>query len=90
MALSQVYLEWEKQTKRLGIAEGIEQGLERGIDQGLQQERRSAIESLMQLRFGSIDENLELIIPNLMALSSSEYTSLLLQLSKEALIQHFQ
>jgi hypothetical protein len=86
MAVSQVYLEWEKQTKRLGIAEGIEQG----IDRGLQQERRSAIESLMQLRFGSIDESLEVIIPNLMALSSSEYTSLLLQLSKEALIQHFQ
>jgi hypothetical protein len=78
MAVSQVYLEWEKQTKRLGI------------DQDLQQERRSAIESLMQLRFGSIDESLEVIIPNLMALSSPEYTSLLLQLSKEALIQHFQ
>jgi hypothetical protein len=90
MAVSQVYLEWEKQTKRLGIAEGIEQGIEQGIDRGLQQERRSAIESLMQLRFGSIDESLEVIIPNLMALSSSEYTSLLLQLSKEALIQHFQ
>jgi hypothetical protein len=86
MALSQVYLEWEKQTKRLGIAEGIEQG----IDRGLQQERRSAIESLMKLRFGVIDESLDAIIPNLMALSSSEYTSLLLQLPKEELIQHFQ
>ncbi len=90
MAVSQVYLEWEKQTKRLGIAEGLEQGLEQGIDRGLQQERRSAIESLMKLRFSSIDESLEVIIPNLMALSSSEYTSLLLKLSKEELIQHFQ
>jgi hypothetical protein len=59
-------------------------------NQAIQQERRSTIESLMQLRFGSIDESLENIIPNLMALSNAEYTSLLLQLSKEALIQHFQ
>jgi hypothetical protein len=78
MAVSQVYLEWEKQTKRLGIAEGLEQ------------ERRLTIENMMQLRFSSIDESLESIIPNLMALSNAECTSLLLQLSKEALIQHFQ
>jgi hypothetical protein len=30
MALSQVYLEWEKQTKRLGLEQGVQQGREQG------------------------------------------------------------
>jgi hypothetical protein len=86
MALSQVYLEWEKQTKRLGLEEGIEEG----VEQGLQQERPAAIESLIQLQFGKIDQNLSAIIPDLMKLNSAEYTRLLLQLSKAELIQYFQ
>jgi hypothetical protein len=74
MALSQVYLEWEKQTKRLGYEE----------------ERRSTIENMLQLRFGSIDQDLQAIIPNMMILNNAEYTRLLYQLSREELIQHFQ
>jgi flagellar biosynthesis/type III secretory pathway protein FliH len=31
MALSQVYLEWEKQTKRLGLEQGVQQGREKGM-----------------------------------------------------------
>lgn len=84
MALSQVYLEWEKQTKRLGIAEGI--------DQGLQQERQATIENIIQLRFGEIDQDLQVIIPQWMNLDQTEYTRLLLQLaqlSKAELIQYF-
>jgi hypothetical protein len=49
MALSQAYLEWEKQTKYLGMT------------QGLQQERRDTIESLIQSRFGTIDQDLQSI-----------------------------
>jgi hypothetical protein len=84
MALSQVYLEWEKQTKRLGIAEGV--------DQGLQQERQETIENIIQLRFGEIDQDLQAIIPQWMNLDKTEYTRLLLQLaqlSKTELIQYF-
>jgi hypothetical protein len=81
MALSQTYLEWEKETER--------RGLERGLERGLLQERQSAIMNLMRFRFGSIDATLEALIPQMMELSSEEYTRLLLQLSKEELIQHF-
>jgi hypothetical protein len=82
MALSQVYLEWEKQTKSLGV------------EQGLQEERQVTIENLMRLRFGSaedteIDRDLQAIIPNLMSLPNAEYTRLLLQRSREELIQYF-
>lgn len=81
MALSQTYLEWEKETER--------RGLERGLERGLLQERQSNIMNLMRFRFGSIDATLEALIPQMMELSSEEYTRLLLQLSKEELIQHF-
>lgn len=77
MALSQTYLEWEKETER------------RGRERGLLQERQSNIMNLMRFRFGSIDATLEALIPQMMELSSEEYTRLLLQLSKEELIQHF-
>lgn len=73
MALSQAYLEWEKQTVR----------------QGREQERRSAIESLMKLRYGTIDDSLRAIIPQLLNLSSPDYMALLLQSSKSELIAHF-
>jgi hypothetical protein len=77
MALSQAYLEWEKQTVR------------RGLEQGLELERRSAIESLMTLRYDAIDDSLQALIPQLLNLSSSDYIALLLQFSKSELITHF-
>jgi hypothetical protein len=67
----------------------MEHGIEQGLEQGLEQERRSAISSLMELRYGSIDTQLLSIFPALMALNSSEYTPLLLQLSKEELLERF-
>ncbi len=48
---------------------GLTQGLEQGLTQGLEQERRSSISSLIELRYGSIDEPLLAILPALMALN---------------------
>jgi hypothetical protein len=73
MALSQAYQEWEQQTRR----------------QGLQQERQAAIASLMRLRFGEVDEDLQAIIPALTNLPAEEYTQLLWQLSRDELLQRF-
>jgi hypothetical protein len=81
MALSQAYVEWEKQTRR--------QGLERGLEQGLERERRSVIVSLMGVRYGRLDEQLEAIVPKLMGLSSDEYTALLIGRSREELLREF-
>jgi hypothetical protein len=85
MALSQAYLEWEKETKR----KGREQGLQQGLEQGLEQERRAAITNLMRLRYGAIAPELEALIPQLVALPSEEYTRLLLERSQPELIQYF-
>ena len=73
MALSQAYLEWEKQTVR----------------RGLEQERRSTIESVMKLRYGAIDEDLRPLIPQLMTLSNPDYMALLLQYSRSELLAYF-
>jgi hypothetical protein len=81
MALSQVYMEWEKKTRHEGRRQGIEQGIE--------QERRSTISEAMTLRYGAIDPALEALIPQLMEVSRTEYMRLLFELSKEDLIQHF-
>ena len=81
MALSQAYQEWEQQTKR--------QGRDEGLQQGLQQERQAAIVSLLRLRFGDVDAELQAIVPGLMALPTEEYTRLIWELSREALLQRF-
>jgi hypothetical protein len=70
MALSQVYVEWEKQTEARGEARA----------------KRSAIEGLLRARFGEIDRELVGIIPRLMSLESDEYTRLLLNLSRSEIL----
>jgi hypothetical protein len=70
MALSQVYVEWEKQTEARGEARA----------------KRSAIEGLLRARFGEIDRELVGIIPRLMGLESDEYTRLLLNLSRSEIL----
>jgi hypothetical protein len=77
-------------TEQEQIMELTTSWMERGLEQGLEQERRSSISSLMELRYGSIDEPLAAILPALMALTSPEYNRLLLQLSKQELIEYFQ
>jgi hypothetical protein len=67
----------------------MERGIEQGIEQGLERERRAAIAGLLESRHGTIDEQLANIIPSLMTLSSVEYIPLILQLSKQELIEHF-
>ncbi len=72
-----------------GMELGMEQGMEQGIERGKQGERRVTIESLLRIRFGSIDEEISRIIEPLTALSPEEFTPLLLQSSREDLLARF-
>ncbi|MBE9012215.1 hypothetical protein IQ250_18610 [Pseudanabaenaceae cyanobacterium LEGE 13415] len=81
MALSQAYLEWEQQTRR--------QGVEEGLERGRREERQAMIVSLLESRFGLIDAELQAIVPALMALSTEESVPLLMQRSREELLQQF-
>ena len=77
MIVSKAYQEWEQATKRQGIEQGIEQG------------QRIVVENLLKARFGTLDAELINIIPSLLAQPTEEYTCLLLQLSREELINRF-
>jgi hypothetical protein len=81
MALSQAYLEWERQTEQRGI--------ERGIERGESLAQRKSVAAILTTRFGTIDRQLEGIIPVVLELPIEESTRLLLQLSREELLQHF-
>jgi hypothetical protein len=74
MALSQAYLEWEARTKQQARQEG----------------QRVVVESLLKIRFGEVDEQLATIVPALLELPTEEYTQLLLQASREELLDRFQ
>ncbi|WP_373525957.1 hypothetical protein [Nostoc sp.] len=47
------------------------------------------VENLLKVRFGEIDNELQAIIEPLLKLSPEEFTPLLLQLSREELINRF-
>jgi flagellar biosynthesis/type III secretory pathway protein FliH len=85
MALSQAYLEWEQQTKQRGIEQGIERGVERGFKQGVER----VVTNILSARFGAIDEELESILPAILELPIEDSTPLLLQLTRQELIQRF-
>lgn len=63
--------------------------LEEATQQGRQAERRATIENLLLVRFGSLDDTLSAIIPQLLELPPEEFTRELLQLSREALLAKF-
>lgn len=77
--------------KRLAEATqlGIEQGIEQGIEKGSQQERRTFIENLLMVRFGQLDPELSGVVESLLCLSSADSTPLLLNLSRNELLQRF-
>lgn len=78
-----------QELRKTVFQEGIEQGLERGRLEAQQQERRKTVEILLQLRFGTIDPELAAIVPKLMALSTEEFSPLILEKSREDLIGEF-
>ncbi|MEG3437980.1 hypothetical protein V0288_12700 [Pannus brasiliensis CCIBt3594] len=73
MTLSQVYLEWKEATKQEGQQEG----------------QRSMIENLLRVRFGELDETLDRVVNALLELSPAESSRLLLESSREELIDRF-
>ena len=89
MQLSPIYLQRLEEATQQGIERGIERGIEQGIEQGAERERRNTLETLMVMRFGEVDSQLARIIPALIALSPTEFTPLLLQLSREELLARF-
>ncbi|WP_448570221.1 hypothetical protein [Trichothermofontia sp.] len=74
MNLSPVYEQW--------LAETLEQGRQEG--------QRADLEALLMAKFDRLDEGLASIIPQLMALSPSDRARLILQSSRQELLEQFQ
>jgi len=66
-----------------------EQAIQEGEQRGIQQGERLVVENLLKVRFGEIDNQLQAIIEPLLMLPPEEFTPLLLQLSREELIDRF-
>ncbi|MEH2315601.1 hypothetical protein [Nostoc sp.] len=71
------------------LAQLYQQDREQTKQQGIQQGERLVVENLLKVRFGEIDNELQEIIEPLLALPPEEFTPLLLQLSREELINRF-
>ncbi|NET62565.1 MAG: hypothetical protein F6K47_42665, partial [Symploca sp. SIO2E6] len=73
MKLSPLYLQWREETLR----EGEQQGM------------RLMVESMLEVKFGAIDEALSQIVEPLSLLPAKESTELIWQLSREGLLSQF-
>jgi hypothetical protein len=81
MRLSPLYTQRLEEAEQRGKIEGKKEGQIEG--------QRKVVENLLKSRFGSLDEELSTIIEPLLSLPTEEFTPLLLQLSREELLQRF-
>jgi len=86
MELSPLYLQrLEDATQR-----GIQQGIQEGIQEGIQRSQRLMVESMLQVKFGEIDEELAKIIEPLILLETLDRTRLIMQLERSELLARFE
>ncbi|WP_333373222.1 hypothetical protein [Microcoleus sp. N9_B4] len=94
MELSPLYLQRLEEATQRGIEEGIQLGIEQciqqGIEEGIQQGKRQNLESILQVRFGEIDEELAQIIEPLIQLEFLEIARLSMQLDRSQLLARFE
>lgn len=65
------------------------QRLEEAEQRGQIEGQRKVVENLLKIRFGLLDEQLSTVIEPLLSLPTEEFTPLLLQLSREELLERF-
>ncbi|WP_026099002.1 hypothetical protein [Kamptonema formosum] len=85
MELSPLYLQRLEDATRAGVQEGIQQGLQQGVQQG----QRLMVESMLQVKFGALDEELSQIIEPLIQLEPLERTQLIMLLNRQELLARF-
>jgi predicted transposase YdaD len=86
---TRVYQEALAEGEKQGLERGLEQGLEQGLERGLQEGKRLVVENLLRVRFGELDPEIQAIISRILQLSPEEFTPLLLQCSREELLNRF-
>ncbi|MBD2386847.1 hypothetical protein [Cylindrospermum sp. FACHB-282] len=89
MRLTPYYQQDREQAIQEGRQKGIQEGIQEGRQEGRQEAQRQLVENLLRVRFGSLDAQLSAIIEPLLALPAEEFTPLLVNLSREELINRF-
>lgn len=84
MELSPLYLQRLEDATQRGIQQGIQQGIQEGI-----QRERLIVESMLQVKFGEIDEELAQIIEPLILLETLDRTRMIMQLDRSELLARF-
>jgi hypothetical protein len=69
--------------------EYMERATSEARTQGLEAERQAVVENLLSARFGTLDTELASTIPNIIKLSPSEFSPLLINLSRAELLDRF-
>jgi len=82
MELSPLYLQ--------RLEDATQRGIQRGIQEGIQRSQRLMVESMLQVKFGEIDEELAQIIEPLILLETLDRTRLIMQLDRPELLARFQ
>ena len=90
MELSPLYLQRLEDATQRGIQQGVQQGVQQGIQQGMQRSQRLMVESMLQVKFGEIDEELAQIIEPLIQLETLDRTRLIMQLDRPELLARFE
>ena len=90
MELSPLYLQRLEEATQRGMQQGIQQGIEEGIQQGIQQSKRPIVESMLQVYFGEIDEELSQLIEPLIQLEPIEIARMIMQLDRSELLARFE
>jgi len=85
MELSPLYLQRLEDATQAGVQQGVQQGIQQGVQQG----QRLMVESMLQVKFGVIDEDLSQIIEPLIQLEPLERTQLIMLLNREELLARF-
>ncbi|MFB2833939.1 hypothetical protein [Floridanema evergladense] len=89
MELSPLYLERLDAAVQSGLEQGIERGIQQGIERGIQQGERLVVENMLRVRFGVLDQEMRSIIEPLLELPPEEFTRLLIELSRDELLDRF-
>jgi hypothetical protein len=82
MELSPLYLQ--------RLEDATQRGIQEGIQEGIQRSQRLIVESMLQVKFGEIDEELAQIIEPLIQLEPLDRTRLIRQLDRSELLAHFE
>ena len=81
MAIAPLFQEQLQLAKQEGRQEGRQEGIEQGIQQGVQLGQRLILENLLRQRFGELTPEIVSLVSPVTAMSVTEFTSLLLEIS---------